>query len=268
LSAPIFAGGYARLYDAMYAGKDYSRECDAVEAAIRRHGDRGAYRAILDLGCGTGGHAIPLASRGYDVLGADLSPDMVAIARSKAAVTGVDARFDTADMRTVDLGRTFDVVLILFAALGYQTADADVAATLSNARRHLRPGGLLILDVWNAPTVLAEGVRDRIRILERGDRQLIKASMRTLDPGGTVVDVRVRVWDIVGTRVVGTADETHRMRPFSRAELERLLGASGLGARTFFEFPDLDQPPREGTFDLGCVAIATDPPGRPPILPP
>lgn len=253
---PIFAGSYARLYDAMYATKDYARECDAIEGAIRRFGDGGAYRRVLDLGCGTGNHALPLARRGYDVTGVDLSDDMVARARRKAADEGTNAAFEAGDMRTVDLGRTFDVALILFAALGYNIADADVGAALANARRHLRRGGLLVLDVWNAPTVFSEGARDRIGVIEGPGRQLIKASLRSLDPGGVHVNVRVRVWEIVGTTVTGTADETHRMRPFSQLELERFLGDSGLAPRAFFAFPDLDAPVREGTFDLGSVAAA------------
>lgn len=257
MSEPIFAQDYARLYDAMYATKDYTRECDAIDAAIRRFGDGGAYRTVLDLGCGTGNHALPLARRGYDVTGADLSGEMVARARRKAAEGGIGARFEQGDMRTVHIGRTFDVALVMFAALGYLITDADVSAGLANVRRHLRPGGLLVLDVWNAPTVFAEGARDRIGIVEGPGRQLIKASLRSLDPGGVHVNVRVRVWEIVGATVTATADETHRMRPFAQPDLERFLGASGLAPRAFFAFPDIDRPVREGTFDLGCVATAT-----------
>lgn len=257
MSDRVFGAPYARLYDAMYANKDYERECDAVERAIRRHGDGGAYGTVLDLGCGTGGHAIRLARRGHAVTGVDRSEDMIAIARRKAAEAGAAVSFRAGDMRDAHVGRTFDVVLILFAALGYQTEDAAVAGTLANARRHLRRGGLLLIDVWNAPTVIREGARDRVSVVDGPGRQLVKASTRSLDPTTGIVDVRVRVWEIVGSTLAGTADETHRMRPFSADELEGLLGQGGLAARAFFEFPDLDQPVRESTFDLGCVAVAT-----------
>jgi len=256
LSERTFRADYARLYDAMYGSKDYARECDAVEAAVRRFGDGGAYRALLDVGCGTGNHSIPLARRGYEVTGVDLSPDMVELARRKAAERGIAASFTTGDMRTVSLGRTFDVVAIMFAVLGYAVSDADVAAALANAKRHLRPGGLLVLDVWDRDTVMREGARDRISVSEEGDRQLIKASLRALDPGGTHVNVRVRVWDIAGRTVVAAADETHRMRPFAQAELERFLRAAGFAPRAFFAFPDLDAPVTAGSFDLGAVASA------------
>ncbi len=254
MSEAVFRAAYARLYDAMYAGKDYAHECDAVEGATTRYGDGGAYRAILDLGCGTGNHSVALARRGYDVAGVDLSEDMLAIAREKAAVASVRATFHRGDMRDAVVGRTFDVALILFAALGYQTEDAAVADTLANARRHLRVGGLLLLDVWNVPTLLREGAPDRVSVVERPGGQLIKASTRTLRPGSAVAEVRMRVWEIEGTTLTGSADETHRMRAFAQPELERFLAAAGFVPRAFFAFPDLDQPVRDTTFDLGCVA--------------
>ena len=252
--APLFEGGYARLYDAMYATKDYARECDAVEEALRRHGDGGTYRTILDLGCGTGNHDLVLARRGYEVTGVDLSSDMVTLARRKAADAGLGAAFATGDMRAADLGRRFDAVLVMFAALGYQTEDDDVRATLGTIRRHLRPGGVVLFDVWNAETVLREGARDRLTVVERPGYQLIKAATRRLRPGTAVVDVRMRVWELEGSTLAGTADESHRMRAFTREELERFLADAGLTPRAFYDFPDLDRPPAEGTFDLGCAA--------------
>jgi SAM-dependent methyltransferase len=240
----------------MYATKDYSLECDAVGRAVERFGDGNAYRRVLDLGCGTGNHSVALARRGYDVRGVDLSDDMLRIARAKAATAGVRAAFHRGDMRDARVDGAFDVALILFAALGYQTEDDAVADTLANVRRHLRPGGLLLIDVWNAPTLLREGAPDRLTVVDRPGGQLIKASTRTLRPGSAVVDVRMRAWDIEGSAVRARADETHRMRAFARAELERWLGAAGLAPRLFFAFPDLDAPVAQGTFDLGCVGAA------------
>lgn len=263
----VFRGEYARLYDAMYAGKDYSHECDAMEAAIQRFGDGSTYRTVLDLGCGTGNHSVALGKRGYEVSGVDLSEDMLAVARDKAAAAGVHASFHHGDMRDTYLGRTFDVALILFAALGYQTEDAAVAATLANARRHLRPGGLLLLDVWHLPTLVREGAPDRITVTDLPEGELIKASTRTLRTGSPVVDVRMRVWRIERRTLTGRADETHRMRAFAREELERWLAAAGLTPRAFFAFPHLDRPVADGTFDLGCVAAPMSQGAAPPATP-
>jgi 2-polyprenyl-3-methyl-5-hydroxy-6-metoxy-1,4-benzoquinol methylase len=58
----VFNSLYANQYDELYAGKGYDAECDLIESAVRRHG--AAAKTVLDVGCGTGGHAIVLARRG------------------------------------------------------------------------------------------------------------------------------------------------------------------------------------------------------------
>src|SRR3970040_829102 len=79
----IFADLYAGTYDSMYPAKDSLAECDVIERAFARFGD-GRVHSIADFGCGTGSHAIPLARRGYAVVGVDRSDAMLAEARAKA----------------------------------------------------------------------------------------------------------------------------------------------------------------------------------------
>ena len=65
-----------RWYDALYADKPYTKECDFIEEAFKRYAvDRP--KKILDIGCGTGGHALELARRGYNVTGIDASRIMI-----------------------------------------------------------------------------------------------------------------------------------------------------------------------------------------------
>ena len=79
-------------------------------------------RTVLDLGCGTGAHAIRLAQRGYEVTGVDLSESMLAVARERAAATGADgSSSSTATSGPSGSGATFDAAICMFAVLGYQT---------------------------------------------------------------------------------------------------------------------------------------------------
>ena len=78
-----FARAYADAYDTMYHDKDYAAECDFLADVFSRFAV-GPIHSIIDLGCGTGSHAIPLARRGYEVFGVDRSAQMIAIASMKA----------------------------------------------------------------------------------------------------------------------------------------------------------------------------------------
>jgi SAM-dependent methyltransferase len=166
VSPPIFDREYAEQYDVLYGAKNYAAECDLIEGAIARYSRR-PVDTVLDLGCGTGGHALPLAQRGYRVTGVDRSAAMLAHAVRKAAgsVDTADRRpaFVAGDLRTIALGGTFDAAVMMFAVLGYQLTDEDVRATLRNVRAHLRRRGLFIFDVWHGPAVLAIGPSDTVK---------------------------------------------------------------------------------------------------------
>jgi len=101
---------YAEYYDILYQDKDYEAECDFLEQIFARYAQH-PVRTILDLGCGTGGHALPLARRGYEVTGVDLSEHMLERARQKAAEAGLAISFHQGDIRSLNLGCTFDAVI-------------------------------------------------------------------------------------------------------------------------------------------------------------
>lgn len=79
-----FAKNYAEIYDLLYKDKDHSAEAIAIHHLIQKY--RPGAKTILDLGCGTGDHAIALTKLGYVVTGLDLSADMIDLARKKTAL--------------------------------------------------------------------------------------------------------------------------------------------------------------------------------------
>jgi len=139
------ADGGAMWLNGANSGDDYEAVFEQRDAAGEDvHGEasfvqRFAPRSVLDAGCGTGRVARELARRGVEVVGVDRDPDLLATARRKAP--HLDWRLD--DLRVIDLGRTFDVVLLagnvmIFLAPG---SEGDVVAAMA---RHLAPSGLLI----------------------------------------------------------------------------------------------------------------------------
>lgn len=257
MSKSVFLEAYASAYDALYQDKDYELECDLLEKLFRAHEDKAGTKRVLDLGCGTGNHALPLAKRGYEVVGIDLSPAMLAAAKAKSP-TNSSARFELGDVSDLQLDEQFDVAIMMFAVLGYQHSNADVHAALSSARRHLRPGGLLIFDVWYGPAVLTQrpGSRTKEVPLPDGGR-LVRKSDSQLDSRTHRCQVlfNVKRYGKAGALQHET-DETHDMRFFFPLELELLLAPANLTPVRMCGFPDLDREPNEEAWDLLVVARA------------
>jgi len=247
--AAVFGDAYADAYDALYRDKDYDAECDVLERAFAERAE-GPVRRVLDLGCGTGGHALRLARRGYAVVGVDRSAPMLARARARvAAEPGPEATFREGDLRNLPeaLGPDeppFDAAVVLFAVLGYLVTTADLRTALAGIRRSLRTGGLLVFDGWYGPAVLADPPGERLRVLDVGEgRTVLRAASGRLDPLRHRCTVSYRLWTLDGDRVAGRAEERHEMRFFFPLELEALLTEAGFAAPAVGAFPDLDRPP-------------------------
>jgi SAM-dependent methyltransferase len=246
----VFGRPYAHQYDALYGEKNYAAECDAVEELFRRHGS-GTMHTLLDLGCGTGTHAMLLAGRGYAVTGVDRSPSMLALARKKSARgAGPPVEFLEGDIRTIRIKQRFDAVVMLFAVLGYQTSDADVAAAMRTVAAHLRPGGVFVCDLWFGPAVLATGTSDREKIIDGPDGRLHRTSSGHLDIADHTCRVNFRTWRTVAGRIVDESAEEHTMRYFFHPELDAFLAAAELEPRAIHPFEDLDGSPGNESWNV------------------
>ena len=121
----------ARFEDLARSGHDVHGEATFVESL--------GPATVLDAGCGTGRVAIELARRGVEVVGVDLDPEMLAAARRKAPGLG----WVEADLVGVDLGRTFDVVVLAGNVMIFLTPGSE-GPVVANLARHLAPAGSLV----------------------------------------------------------------------------------------------------------------------------
>jgi SAM-dependent methyltransferase len=248
----IFGQDYAAAYDELYHDKDYAAECDLVEEVFRVHAPS-PVRRVLDLGCGTGSHAVRLAERGYAVVGVDRSDDMLAQARERAHAV----QFSRGDLTSLDMGQTFDAVLIMFAVLGYLTDNASIQRALLAARKHLTPGGLLFADVWYGPAVLSQRPSERVKVIATpGGGQVIRAAASVLDTRRDMCTVHYQLWRLEGGKLTAEVREAHRMRYFFEPELEAFLSDAGFELLRIGGFPQLDEEPSERTWNVAFVARA------------
>lgn len=245
-----FGSDYSHAYDSLYRDKDYEAECDLLERLFEGRG----VRSVVDLGCGTGGHALVLSKRGYDVTGIDRSEAMLEQAREKAVRAGVEVDFQLGDIRSIDVGKEVDAAIAMFAVLGYQLTNEDVLSTLRAARSAMRPGGVLVFDVWYGPTVLAERPSQRVSVVEDDGKKLIKASSGVLRVPEHICDVTMRVWGCDAGDMAETI-EHHSVRFFFPMELRLFLQDAGFELERLGSFPEFDRDP--DLYSWNVIAVAT-----------
>lgn len=253
----VFGSEYAGAYDDLYRDKDYGEECELIDRLLQRYGN-GMMCSLLDLGCGTGNHALPLVERGYNVVGVDRSVNMLESARKKVASRNIngDVRFYQGDIRTFQHDHLFDASLMMFAVLGYQLENADVLAALRIARKHTRLGGLFLFDVWYGPAVLRQGPSDRIKSIPTEKGQILRLASGQLDVQHHLCSVSYHLWRIEGGRLQGETEESHRMRFFFPLELKLFLECCGFTPVRLGAFPEFDQEPEQNTWNVCGVARA------------
>ena len=101
---------------------------------------------VVELGCGTGSFTIEMAGKGYDIMGIDLSPDMLDIARNKAAKEGLNLMFLEQDMRELDLYCTAGTIVSVCDSINYLLEDGDVVETFRLVNNFMFPKGIFIFD--------------------------------------------------------------------------------------------------------------------------
>jgi SAM-dependent methyltransferase len=182
---------------------------------------------VLDLACGHGRHAIPLAKRGFAVTGYDLSEVALERARADAAARGVAVRWVRGDMRALPFDAEFDAVINVFTAFGYFEDPEDDVETLRRVRRALVPGGRFLLETLHRDA-LAARFRPHIEYTTSNGAQVVRDYV--WDLARNVIDDRVVVVRPDGTR----AEYASSLRVRSLHELLALVGEAGLEAVAWY----------------------------------
>ena len=166
-SIPLYRDG--RHYDALNSDLladipfyvEEARRTAALNPPYRK-GRGKVEHQVLELACGTGRLTIPIAQSGVDITGLDLSPSMLAHARTKAEQAGVEISFVEGDCRAFELRRRFALIFMAFNSMQHLHDHASLTNLFSSVRKHLSPGGQFIFDVFNPKiSILARSPEER-----------------------------------------------------------------------------------------------------------
>ena len=142
----------AGCYDEFTTDVDYPAWADYVEKHFRRRGLPG--NTVLDLACGTGSLTMELARRGYEMIGVDLSPEMLAEAAEKnRGAAPSEPIFLCQSMDKLDLYGTIDACVCCLDSVNYVTDPKKLEKAFGRVHLFLMPGGLFLFDI-NTPEKL------------------------------------------------------------------------------------------------------------------
>jgi SAM-dependent methyltransferase len=133
-------GELAKYYDLIYSSKPYEKESEIIHRLIQKT-KKTPGSQLLDVACGTGNH-IQFLGKHYHISGLDLNKDMLRIVKRKFP----RLKFYEEDMICFDLGRKFDIITCLFSSIGYVRTWKNLNKTISTFSRHLKTGGILIIE--------------------------------------------------------------------------------------------------------------------------
>ena len=136
---------FASVYDIFMEQVEYDQWMNHIHAIWEKFGLQP--KTVIDLGCGTGSIALPLAKEGYDVIGVDLSPEMLTEADHKAMEEGVSVRFACQDMTELELGEEADCILSLCDSMNYLTEDGQLEDAFKSIAQHMKQESLFLFDL-------------------------------------------------------------------------------------------------------------------------
>ena len=211
----LFDERYLLYYEEAFRQGAAEEEIEFIDRALALE-DEGT---IVDLGCGFGRHAIPLARRGYRVTGVDLSERLLQVARELGKKLDATVQWVRQDMRELsDLG-PFDACVCLYTTFGYFSEEQN-AQVLERVHAVLRPGGRLLLDVNNSLSLLSRLPEERWSESPRG----VRREAHTYDPlTGQLITERT----LYGSDGRKLRLPTSRVRLYAPHEVAALLREAG-----------------------------------------
>lgn len=232
---------FAMVYDTFMDETPYEQWCEFLMELFRKYGAqkddtrqensavmdnlRQERNTVLDLGCGTGTLTELLARRGYDMIGVDLSEEMLRIAVDKREKSGLDILYLCQDMRELELYGTVGAAVSVCDSVNYLLEEDDVVQTFRLVNNYLYPEGLFIFD-FNTIYKYAEVIGDTTIAEDREECSFIWENTYYEEKRINEYDLSIFVRE-EGDRY-RKFQETHLQRGYSLKEMRGMVEAAGL----------------------------------------
>ncbi|SFB84552.1 class I SAM-dependent DNA methyltransferase [Butyrivibrio sp. YAB3001] len=199
---------------------------------------------IVELGCGTGSFTQVMKRKGYDIMGTDISPEMLNIARHKAADSELDIMYLEQDMRELDLYCTAGTIISVCDSVNYLLEDDDVIETFKLVNNFLFPGGIFIFD-FNTLHKYRDIIGDTTIAENREDCSFIWDNYYHEEEHINEYDLTIYARCSKDDEIFRRSVETHYQRGYTLEEMCDFVKAAGLELVTTIDADTHEQPTSE-----------------------
>ena len=214
---------FAEVYDMLMDDVPYADWAEHIIRLLHENGIEDGL--ILDLGCGTGALTELLAEAGYDMIGVDLSPEMLDVANAKKVESGHDILYLCQDMRAFELYGTVRAVVCVCDSINYILKEEELTQVFKLVNNYLDPKGLLIMD-YNTVHKYRDVIGDTVIAEDRGECSFIWENTWHEEDEINEYDLTIYVEEEDGR--YRRFDETHLQRGYTEAQMQSAITEAGM----------------------------------------
>ncbi|MBQ4518222.1 MAG: class I SAM-dependent methyltransferase [Clostridia bacterium] len=227
--------GFAHLYDALTFDVNYNEIADFLCQRLQANGITNGL--VLDLACGTGTLTLALSQKGYEMLGADASEDMLSVARQKEGAENI--LFLNQPMEDFELYGTVDAIVCVLDSINYLTEPGALEKTFALCANYLNPDGVLIFDV-NSEYKFRQVLAQETYTYETDDIFYIWEN--DYNEESDLCHLYLTFFEETENGLYRRLDEVHTQRLYTDSHLQNALNAAGLTVTACYDGYTKDKP--------------------------
>jgi ubiquinone/menaquinone biosynthesis C-methylase UbiE len=246
----------ARFYDSIWGRYDYDADVKFLAPFFRKY----HCGSVIDVGCGTGNHALRLSKMGYKVTGVDVSPAMLRIAKTKDKEAKI--RFIQGDMKklekVISKGQRFDAAICLGQVFSHLMTNRDLQAFINKLHKVLKENGLFIFSARNAKKINEEYLNTlRLDHMVNGEKlQLLLLTYNLRDPKNPNVIMWNPIYLMKENNKVDLQMREHKLRWFEFSELKKMIKKNSFEIIEIYSGPAREKFKEDEHTDMWFVTTA------------